>query len=134
MITLNMMAYGINTIVGTCRDEIDFYMNAYATQPDKRFGGGAGKVALLEHTKDCIEHEDAYFDAHPNAQVSENKRWREFLQDCVIYATLHSYLYGSPLPVMNDKTPIAQAIAAIQEQLGPQGELIMIDAEARDLH
>jgi hypothetical protein len=47
---INMFHYGITTLVGATQDKIDWYMNEYSTQPDKKFGGGAGKKKLMTYT------------------------------------------------------------------------------------
>jgi hypothetical protein len=45
-VVINMTQYGINTMVGTTENKINFYLNAYKTKADKKFGGGIGKKIL----------------------------------------------------------------------------------------
>jgi hypothetical protein len=90
-IVINMTQYGINTFVETTEKKINFYLNEYKTQPDKRFGGGVGKKALMAFTLESIQKEDIFFSKNLNAAITMPQRWDDFLEDCIIYATLHSY-------------------------------------------
>ena len=101
---LNMMAYGFNTIVQTRRSRIDWYMNAYKTQPDKRFGAGIGKKKLSENLQRHLAFENAFFDANPNLQNSFDNRWLDFLEDCIIYSTLIAHLNKVPVQFVDNET------------------------------
>ena len=101
---LNMMAYGFNTIVQTRRSKIDWYMNAYETQPDKRFGAGVGKKKLSDNLKLHLAFENSFFDANPNLQNPFDNRWLDFLEDCIIYATLIAHLNKVPVQYVDNET------------------------------
>ena len=113
-IYIDMTGYGITTIVGATQEKIDWYMNAYATQPDKRFGDGVGKKKLMTYTLKCIQREDRYFNQSPVLPALEQQRWLDFLEDCIIFATLHSFFNKVPVPLSPEVEPEAAAILAFK--------------------
>ncbi|MEI6834924.1 MAG: hypothetical protein WCL28_13120 [bacterium] len=113
-IYIDMTYYGITTVVGATQEKIDWYMNAYATQPDKRFGDGVGKKKLMIYTLKCIKHEDRYFNQSPVLPALEQQRWLDFLEDCIIFATLHSFFNKVPVPLSPEVEPEAAAVLAVE--------------------
>jgi len=101
-VILDMTKFGIKTLVGAKQKKIDFYLTSYRTQPDSRFGGGVGKKQLMTYTYNCIQAEDKFFDRYPEAAESDPQRWLDFLEDCIIYATLFSYLNDEPLSLVEE--------------------------------
>ena len=101
-VILDMTKFGIKTLVGAEHKKIDFYLTIYRTQPDSRFGGGVGKKQLMTYTYNCIQAEDKFFDRYPEAAESDPQRWLDFLEDCIIYATLFSYLNDEPLSLVEE--------------------------------
>ena len=98
-VVINMLGYNIKTFVSTTQEKIDWYFNEFKTQPEKKFGSGAGKVILCDFLLNTIQKEDAYFSFDIlNAEKSPT-RWDEFLEDCVAFACLHSYLNKAALPL-----------------------------------
>ena len=98
-VVINMLGYNIKTFVSTTQEKIDWYFNEFKTQPDKKFGSGAGKSILCDFLLNTIQKEDAYFSFDIlNAEKSPT-RWDEFLEDCVAFACLHSYLNKTALPI-----------------------------------
>ncbi len=104
-VVINMTQYGINTLVETTEKKINFYLNEYKTQPDKRFGGGVGKKALMAFTFEAIQKEDIFFSENLNAAMTMPQRWDDFLEDCIIYATLHSHFNNTaPMTILEPLT------------------------------
>ena len=98
-VVINMLGYNIKTFVSTTQEKIEWYFNEFKTQPDKKFGNGTGKVILCDFLLNTIQNEDAYFSFDIlNAEKSPT-RWDEFLDDCVAFACLHSYLNKTALPI-----------------------------------
>jgi hypothetical protein len=98
-VVINMLSYNIKTLVSTTQEKIDWYFNEFKTQPDKKFGSGAGKAILCDFLLNTIQIEDAYFSfVILNAEKSPT-RWDEFLEDCVAFACLHSHLNKTALPI-----------------------------------
>ena len=98
-VVINLLGYNIKTFVSTTQEKIDWYFNEFKTQPDKIFGSGAGKVLLCDFLYNTIRNEDAYFSFDIlNAEKSPT-RWAEFLEDCVAFACLHSFLNNTALPL-----------------------------------
>jgi hypothetical protein len=98
-VVINMLSYNIKTLVSTTQEKIDWYFNEFKTQPDKKFGNGAGKSILCDFLLNIIQREDAYFSFDIlNAEKSPT-RWNEFLEDCIAFACLHSYLNKTALPI-----------------------------------
>ena len=74
-VVINMTQYGINTLVETTEKKINFYLNEYKTQPDKRFGGGVGKKALMAFTFEAIQKEDIFFSENLNGFFHSTYRY-----------------------------------------------------------
>ena len=100
-VVINMLGYNIKTFVSTTQEKIDWYFNEFKTQPDKKFGSGAGKVILCDFLLNTIRNEDAYFSFDILNAEKSPKRWSEFLEDCVAFACLHSYLNKTALPIVD---------------------------------
>ena len=100
LITIDMTTHGLKTLVTTTQEKIDFYMSDYKNAPDACFAYGRGKMALKNHIHQGIVAIDAYFDHTPNAINNQPKLWDDFLENCIVFATLHSHLSGEPLPIV----------------------------------
>lgn len=100
-VTINMAIHGIKTLVATTQEKIDFYLDDYKSAPDKAFANGRGKMALKKIILPNIVAVDRYFDRNPSEISNQPQLWDDFLEDCIVYATLHSYLSGHPLPLVN---------------------------------
>ena len=98
-VVINMLSYKIKTLVSTTQEKIDWYFNEFKTQPDKKFGSGVGKVIFCEFLLYNIKNEDDYFSLDILNAEKSPKRWSEFLEDCVAFACLHSYLNKTALPI-----------------------------------
>jgi hypothetical protein len=98
-VVINMLDYNIKTFVSTTQEKIGWYFNEFKTQPDKKFGSGVGKVIICDFLLNTVRNEDAHFSFDIlNAEKSPT-RWDEFLEDCVAFACLHSYLNKTALPI-----------------------------------
>jgi hypothetical protein len=76
-------------------------MNEYETQPDTKFFSGLGKKELLRNLEILLPEEDKYFTQHPHLAISENQRWQNFCDDCVILATLSAFINGSKIVLLH---------------------------------
>ncbi len=114
-VVINMTQYGINTFVETTEKKINFYLNEYKTQPDKRFGGGVGKKALMAFTFDCIQKEDIFFTKNLFAVITMQERWQDFLEDCIIYATLHAHFNNTTPTTIKEPITERHFTEAIEE-------------------
>ena len=99
-VTINMMAHGMKTLITTTQEKIDFYMDDYKNSPDTEFAHGRGKMALKNHILQNIFELDGYFDRNPAAINTQPQLWSNFREDCILFATLDSYLSGDPLPIV----------------------------------
>ena len=116
-VVINMLGYNIKTFVSTTQEKIDWYFNEFKTQPDKKFGSGAGKVIFCDYLLNTIRNEDAYFSFDIlNAEKSPT-RWDNFLEDCVAFACLHSYLYKTSMPIVETQ------LATMLNFLGATGKV-----------
>ena len=98
---LLMSSFGINTAVLVKHSRINWYLNEYLTQADKRFGGGLGKKELLRRLEYLLPKEDKYFDSHPHKAVRTNQRWVDFCEDCIILATLSALLKNKKIELIH---------------------------------
>jgi hypothetical protein len=114
-IVIDMIQYGINTFVETTEEKINFYLNEYKTQPDKRFGGGVGKKALMAFTFNSIQKEDIFFSKNSFAVITMQERWQDFLDDCIIYATLHAHFNNTKPTIIKEPITERHFIKAIEE-------------------
>lgn len=106
-VVIDMTQYGINTLVGTTEKKINFYLNEYKTQPDKRFGDGVGKKSLMAFTFDAIQKEDIFFSKNSFAVIIMQEHWQDFLEDCIIYATLDAHFNNTTPTTI--KEPITES-------------------------
>ena len=101
-VAINMFAYGITTIVSTTQEQIDWYFNEFKIQPDKKFGNGAGKRQLCAFLYQQIKREDAFFSSDIFNSEKYPSRWQDFLEDCIAFACIDSYLNNTAVPVVDD--------------------------------
>jgi hypothetical protein len=101
-ILLDMTVFGIKTFVGTTQEKIDWYFNEFKTQPDSKFGGGIGKRQLLLELKKILINEDKFFNKNISFKYTYKQRWENYLEDCVAFATLYSFMSDSDLPCIEN--------------------------------
>lgn len=94
---VDMTRYGIDTVVLTEHEGLDRMMREYATKPDEIWSEGRGKKYHHKMLHKQLLKEDKYFDKNPNAIQRNSERWANFLDDCVIYATLNAHLFNVPV-------------------------------------
>jgi hypothetical protein len=101
-VVINMFTYGITTIVSTTQEQIDWYFNEFKIQPDKKFGNGAGKRQLCAFLYQQIKREDAFFSSDIFNGEKYPSRWQDFLEDCIAFACIDSYLNNTAVPLVDD--------------------------------
>lgn len=106
-VILDMTKHGINTVVETSQEKINYYLNEYKTQPDNKFGGGVGKKQFMAYTFFCIQLEEKFFSDNLNSIGIYCQRWEDFLEDCIIYATLYSHFNNTPLPLISNQLKLS---------------------------
>ncbi len=97
MSAVDMSTYGIGTVVLTEHEGLEKMMREYATQPDEIWCDGRGKKYLHKVLRKQLLKEDQYFDKNPNAIQRNSERWENFMDDCVLFATLNAFLFGQPV-------------------------------------
>lgn len=118
LIAINMLGYGISTVVCTTQEKIDWYFNELKSQPDKKFGNGAGKQVLRNFLFQQIKSEDAFFTNDKFNGEKYASRWYEFLEDCIAFACIDSYMNYSTLPIVEDSH-----IVSLFGSLGDTGKI-----------
>jgi hypothetical protein len=101
-VAINMFTYGITTIVSTTQEQIDWYFNEFKIQPDKKFGNGAGKRQLCAFLYQQIKREDAFFSSDIFNGEKYPSRWQDFLEDCIAFVCIDSYLNNTAVPLVDD--------------------------------
>lgn len=114
---IDMTGYGLAVIVQTTREQILSCVHEFATQPDEKFGGGRGKDALLEYLGHSLMMEDDFFHESGFHQLEYPRRWQDYIDDCLVFACLHSYLNGIDLPILDERA-IWEQIRVIEKILG----------------
>ena len=94
---IDMSRYGIGTVVLTEHDGLDRMMLEFATKPDDIWCEGRGKKYLHKMLRKQLLKEDKYFDKNPKAIQRNSERWINFLDDCVLFATLNAFLFDEPV-------------------------------------
>ena len=102
VVAINMFAYGVTTIVSTTQERIDWYFYECKSQPDKKFGKGSGKRQLYASLYQQIKREDAFFSSDIFNGEKYPNRWQDFLDDCIAFACIHSYLNKTTVPIVDD--------------------------------
>lgn len=100
-IKINMSVFGIAAIVLTQSTWVEYYLHKFATEPDDRFGGGVGKVVFANQLAQELKATDRFFNSHPRHRYNYPKRWAEFMEDCVILASLRSYIDKKPIALLD---------------------------------
>lgn len=100
--TIDMSHFGLSFTVQTDIERVNDILHSIDTEPDEFFLGGKGKRALLADMDVFVSCEDDYFAEHTLRQVEEPERWDFFLNVCVAYACLSSYLSDTSLPLELD--------------------------------
>ena len=94
---IDMSRYGISTVVLTEHDCLDRMMLEFATKPDDIWCEGRGKKYLHKILRKQLLKEDKYFDKNPKAIQRNSERWINFLDDCLVFATLNAFLFNQPV-------------------------------------
>ena len=87
-----MTQYGIKMIVLTEHSNIDKIIKTLKRDIKRGLPYRLTKETLYEKLLIKLKFEDNYFTKNVNAAYSEKKRWKEFNEDCIIYAALDHIL------------------------------------------
>jgi hypothetical protein len=101
---IDMSRYGIGVVVLTEHESLEKMMRDYAFKPDKIWCDGLGKKHLHKMLQKQLSKEDKYFDKNKNEINRNSQRWTNFMDNCVIYATLSSYLFDEPLYLIHPQS------------------------------
>jgi hypothetical protein len=96
--SIDMRVYGITVVVLTTQKEIDEILREFTCNPRNISDWQSEKVGLLNYLKFVLTHEDKYFNAAMEVSHFDEKRWADFMSDCVVYSCLHSHLNGLDVP------------------------------------
>ncbi len=100
-IKINMSVFGVGAIVLTQSTRVEYYLQKFATDPDYMIGGGVGKVVFAKQLENELLETDRFFNSHPRHRHNYSKRWAEFMEDCVILASLRSFLDKKPIALFD---------------------------------
>ena len=101
MSAIDMSRYGIGVVVLTEHDGMDKLVSDFERKPDQVWCDGKGKKYFHQMLHKQLLKEDKYFDNNTNLIQRHSERWTNFMDDCVIYATLNSYLYKEPIHLIH---------------------------------
>ena len=106
--SIDMSRFGFSFNVPTNIEQVSDMFHSIDTESESEseseeyFLGGRGKRALLADLDVFVSCEDDYFAEDTLRQVEEPERWGFFLNTCVAYACLSSYLADGALPLELD--------------------------------
>jgi hypothetical protein len=98
---ISMAELGIVSVVLTPHENLEKILVEFKNEPDFIWAGGKGKKFLFESLYETLKHEDSVFTATPSIAKENPKRWVNFMDDCVIFAVLHSVVKGQPLRLLH---------------------------------
>lgn len=101
LVAISMNQYGVKTIVNTQLETLEETIKDFDSGNDAEYFGGKGRKALYEYLLNWLRFEDAYFDSHTWKAVRGNKRWENFMDDCVIFAALDAVLLKRPIHLVH---------------------------------
>ena len=101
-ISIDMSRFGFSFNVPTDIEQVNEILHSFDTEPDEYFCEGQGKRALLVFMDDFLSGVDDYFAEDTVRQVEEPERWNFFLNTCVAYACLSTYLNDTALALELD--------------------------------
>lgn len=101
---IDMSRYGIGAVVLTEHEGLDQMMSEYATKPDGTWCKGRGKKYLHNMLLKKLMKEDKYFDRNPKAVQRNSERWKKFMDDCVVFATLNAFLFDQPVYLVHPQS------------------------------
>ncbi len=95
--------YGIDTVILTEHETIQKLINDFKDSDDAKWLYGQGKKALYDLLMRNLKKENKYFNKKPQKQNTQNERWLNFCDDCVILAALGNVLYQKPIMLLHPK-------------------------------
>lgn len=96
-----MDRFGINTLVLTQHEELIDMRKAFMNDPDWTWCGGKGKQFMHQMLKKGLLAEDVYFEGHIDEAIDTNPRWKDFMDDCVVFAVLDEVITNNPLLLLH---------------------------------
>lgn len=96
--SIDMRVYGITTVVVTTQKDIDEILYEFTCNPRNIPHWHSEKLGMLNYMKFVLTHEDKYFNAAMQVSHWDQKRWEDYMADCVVYSCLHSHLNGIDVP------------------------------------
>lgn len=100
-IALSMNQYGVKLIVLTTLANLESAKNDFESSSDSEFFNGKGKQALHAYLLKTLRSEDQFFDRNLKLATPESQRWRDLMEDCVIFAALDALLFGRPIHLIH---------------------------------
>ena len=104
MSAVDMRIYGIDTVVLTEHEELERMMREYASKPDEIWCDGRGKKYLHKFLRKKLVKENRHFDKNPKEIQRNSKRWANYMDDCVIFATLNAFLFDQPVYLVHPQS------------------------------
>jgi hypothetical protein len=104
MSAVDMSNYGVETVVLTEHEGLDRLMLEYASKPDEIWCEGRGKKYLHKMLHKQILKEDKYFKKNPKTIQRNSERWENFMDDCVLFATLNAFLFDQPVYLLHPQS------------------------------
>jgi hypothetical protein len=99
-IDLSRFRFSVN--VPTDIEQVNEILHSFDSGPDEYFCDGAGKRAMFADMDIFVCSEDDYFTEDTLGKAEKTQRWYFFLNTCVSYACLSTYLPDSALPIELD--------------------------------
>ena len=95
-----MDSYGIESVILTEHENLQSLIDDFKESDDSKWLCGLGKNALYDHLHKQLKKEDKYFNKNPQKMKTNNHRWRNYCDDCIILVALGNVLFENPIKLL----------------------------------
>lgn len=99
-----MESYGIDSVILTEHENLQILVEDFQQSEDSKWFYGEGKKALYDHLLKQLKKENKYFNKKPQKMNTNNMRWSNFCDDCIILVALGNVLFGTPILLLHPQT------------------------------
>jgi hypothetical protein len=96
-----MQNYGIDSVILTEHENLQNLIDDFQESDDSKWLYGQGKKALYDLLVRNLKQENKYFNKKRQKMNTNNQRWINFCDDCIILVALGNVLYQKPIMLLH---------------------------------